>query len=79
MTCQELGGACDMEFRANTFEEIAMLSQMHGKEMFQKGDKAHLDAMNSMRELMHIEDGMTRWMEQNRTEFAARPDTEPTR
>ncbi len=68
-----------MEFRANTFEEIAMLSQMHGKEMFQKGDKAHLDAMNSMRELMHIEDGMTRWMEQNRTEFAARPDTEPTR
>ncbi|MGS0526510.1 hypothetical protein ACU8V7_16330 [Zobellia nedashkovskayae] len=36
MTCKQLGGACDMEFSANTFEEIADLSKNHGMEMFQK-------------------------------------------
>ena len=30
MTCRELGGACDLEFHANTFDEIAQLSQKHG-------------------------------------------------
>ena len=27
MTCRQLGGACDKEFRANTFEEIAEQSK----------------------------------------------------
>jgi predicted small metal-binding protein len=36
MTCKQLGGACDKEFRANSFEEIAEMSKQHGMEMFQK-------------------------------------------
>ena len=36
MTCKQLGGACDLEFQANTFDEIAELSKKHGKEMFEK-------------------------------------------
>ncbi|MFS4468741.1 hypothetical protein [Maribacter sp. 2210JD10-5] len=36
MTCKQLGGACDQEFRAYTFEEIAELSKNHGMEMFPK-------------------------------------------
>jgi hypothetical protein len=74
MTCKELGGACDLEFHANTFEEIAQMSQKHGKEMFQSGDKAHLDAMNKMRDLMQSGDGMTNWMENERKGFEAKPD-----
>src|SRR5438093_10389110 len=74
MTCKELGGACDLEFHANTFEEIAQMSQKHGKEMFQKGDKAHLQAMSKMRDLMQSEDGMTKWMESKRKEFEAKPN-----
>lgn len=46
MTCNQLGGACDKVFRANSFEEIAEQSKKHGIEMFQKGDKPHLEAMN---------------------------------
>ena len=42
MTCNELGGACDLEFKAETFEEMAELSKNHGMEMFQKGDQPHL-------------------------------------
>jgi len=74
MTCKELGGACDLEFHANTFEEIAQMSQKHAKEMFQKGDKAHLQAMSKMRDLMQSEDGMTKWMESKRKEFEAKPN-----
>ena len=36
MTCKQLGGACDKEFHANTFDEMAEMSKTHGMEMFQK-------------------------------------------
>ena len=49
------------------------MSQKHGKEMVQKGDKAHLQAMSKMRDLMQSEDGMAKWMESKRKEFEAKP------
>ncbi len=52
MKCNQLGGACEKEFRADSFEEIAELSKQHGMEMFQKNDESHLKAMNEMQELM---------------------------
>ena len=39
MTCNQLGGACEEQFHANSFEEIAEMSKKHGMEMFQKGDR----------------------------------------
>ena len=71
MTCKQLGGACDLEFRAETFDEMANLSQEHGKEMFQKGDEAHLKAMEEMNELMKKPSAMVEWMESKRKEFEA--------
>ena len=76
MTCKQLGGACDMEFRANSFEEVAEMSKNHGMVMFQKGDEAHLQAMSKMKELMQAFDAMKKWMEEKRREFEALPDTE---
>ena len=69
MTSKQLGGACDVEFKAETFDEIAQLSQQHGKEMFQKGDKAHLNAMNKMQKMMQAPNGMQEWMDKKRNEF----------
>ena len=76
MTCKQLGGACDKEFHADTFEEISDLSKQHGMEMFQKNDKPHLEAMNKMRELMVSadSDAMKNWMNAKREEFDALPD-----
>jgi len=74
MTCNQLGGACDLEFSANTFEEIAELSKVHGTEMFKKGDKAHLEAMGKMRELMHSPEDMKLWFDAKRKEFDALPE-----
>lgn len=71
---QGVGGACDLEFHANTFEEMAQMSQKHGKDTFQAGDKTHLAAMNAMRGLMQSADGMAKWMEGKRREFEAKPD-----
>lgn len=73
MTCKQLGGACDLEFSANSFEEIAELSKKHGREMFQKGDTDHLEAMNAMKELMKNPDEMRKWFESKRQEFNALP------
>lgn len=73
MTCRELGGACELEFHAETFEEIAEMSKKHGMEMFQQKDQAHLKAMGEMQELMQSPDAMQSWMETKRKEFEAKP------
>jgi len=76
MTCNQLGGACDMEFHANTFDEISDMSKQHGMEMFQKNDEAHLQAMHKMRKLMQTPDSnnMQEWLKNKRAEFDALPD-----
>ena len=74
MTCKQLGGACDKEFNANTFEEISGMSKQHAMEMFQKKDGAHLKAMNEMQELMKKPEAMKEWFENKKKEFEALPN-----
>jgi hypothetical protein len=71
MTCKQLGGACDKEFHANSFEEIAEMSKHHGMEMFQIEDVEHLKAMNEIRELMQKPEAMKDWFENKKKEFNA--------
>ena len=52
MTCKDLAGACDAEFHAETFDEMAEMSKKHGTEMLEQGDQAHIEAMEKMKELM---------------------------
>lgn len=74
MTCKQLGGACDKAFHADTFEEMAKLSQEHGMEMFQAGDGAHLKAMDAMKVLVQQPDAMKKWFEDKQKEFASLPE-----
>jgi predicted small metal-binding protein len=74
MTCRQLGGACDLEFRANTFEEMAELSKKHGMEMHRDQDAAHLEAMEAMRSLMEKPEDMENWFESRRQAFEALPE-----
>jgi deoxyribodipyrimidine photolyase-like uncharacterized protein len=76
MTCKQLGGACDKEFHANTFEEIAEMSKNHGMEMYQVDDEEHLKAMNEMQELMKSPKDMKDWFENRRKEFESLPQNE---
>lgn len=72
MTCKELGGACNEEFTASTFEEIAELSKAHGMKMFEKRDEAHLNAMREMQELSKSPDAMQKWFSEKKALFEAR-------
>jgi hypothetical protein len=74
MTCKQLGGACNKEFQADSFDEIAEMSRNHGMEMLQKGDEAHLMAMNDMQELMKSPEAMNVWIENKRNEFNGLPE-----
>jgi len=74
MSCKQLGGACEKTFTANSFEEIAELSKMHGMEMFQKQDPEHLQAMGEIQEMMKTPDAMKNWFESKKKEFEALPE-----
>ena len=74
MNCKQLGGACDKEFHANSFEEIAEISKQHGMEMFQKNDEAHLKVMNEIQDLMQKPEAMKDWFENKKKEFDKLPE-----
>ena len=74
MTCKQLGGACNRTFRANTFDEIAMMVSKHAREMVQQGDSAHIDAMNEMRSNMTSPESINAWMDEKRKAFDALSD-----
>ena len=71
MTCKQLGGACDMEFHAKTFEEMKQISQKHAHEMYKKGDEKHIKVMKEMMELMNNSKAMKNGMESKEKEFNA--------
>lgn len=50
------------------------MSQSHGMGMIQKGDKAHIAAMNDMRKMMQSPGAMNNWMENKKSEFNKLPD-----
>ena len=74
MTCKQLGGACDKEFSADTFDDMAKLSQQHGKEMHQQQDAPHLAAMQKMSELMQEPEKMQQWFDSKKAEFDSLPE-----
>lgn len=74
MNCYQLGGACEKELRANTFEEMTDVSKQHCTEMLQANDEAHLKAMTEMQELMKTPEAMQNWFDNKKTEFNALPE-----
>ncbi len=74
MTCNHLGGACDMEFQADSFEELVEKSKQHGMEMYQQQDSMHLKAMGKIQELMQDPEAMKAWFDSKKQEFENLPE-----
>jgi hypothetical protein len=74
MTCKQLAGACDLEFIAETFEEIGEMSKKHAIEMATKGDKAHIEKINQMMELMKEPGAAEKWLMKVNQEFNDLPN-----
>ena len=71
MTCKQLAGACDVEFHAETFEEMGEVSKKHAMEMAEKGDKAHVEKMEEMKNMMSDPEAMKEWFAKKHQEFDA--------
>ena len=77
MTCNQLAGACDTPFHAETFEEIAELSKAHAMEMVEKGDSAHREKMDEMKKLMMKTPAAAQeWFANTQKEFENLPEDE---
>lgn len=74
MTCEQLGGACNEKFQANTFDEIVELSKAHGMEMFQKQDPDHMEAMQKVMMMMQKPELMQAFFEEKKQAFEALPE-----
>ena len=70
MTCKQLGGACELVFSGETFDDLAAQSQQHGKEMYRANDGPHMAAMGTIMELMESGE-MESWMAARKAEFEA--------
>jgi predicted small metal-binding protein len=69
MTCSQLGGACELAFHANSFDEMAEISKKHGIEMCKQGDENHIKVMGAMMELMKSPTVINQWFEGEKSEF----------
>lgn len=74
MTCRQLAGACDKEFHANEFSEIAAMSRNHAMEMVVKGDGPHIEKMEEMMELMKKPEDVNAWFAKIERDFYSLPD-----
>ena len=76
MTCKQLGGACDVQFHADSFEEMVEQSINHGLEMAMQGDESHFNAMNILQETLGTPQAMKEWYENKRNLFDDLPEEE---
>jgi hypothetical protein len=69
MTCRQLGGGCDLEFKGEDFDTIAMQSKSHGAEMISRKDRDHLEAMQNLQNQLKSPKDWSDWYEGKRKEF----------
>jgi len=74
MTCQQLGGACDLPLRGSTADEVIKAQDKHLKEAVAAGDTTHEQALDEMKgRWKHPIKGMG-WYKNTKREFAELPE-----
>lgn len=74
MTCEQLGGPCDLAHQGNTADEVIKAQDRHLKEVVAGGDKTHEAALKEMKSRWrHPISGMG-WYKQAKRDFAALPE-----
>ena len=73
MTCQQLGGPCDLALSGDSADEIIKAQDKHLNETVAAGDKAHESALKDMKNRWkHPVSGMG-WYRKTKRDFAALP------
>ncbi len=71
MTCRQLGGACDLELRGETADEVIKAQDKHLKEVVAAGDEAHRSALNDMKGRWRNPIKGMGWYKNTKRDFAA--------
>jgi predicted small metal-binding protein len=74
MTCRQLGGACDLELRGETADEVIQAQDRHLKEVVAAGDEAHESALKDMKGRWRNPIKGMGWYKNTKREFAALPE-----
>ena len=74
MTCKQLGGPCDQQFRGVTADEVINAQDRHLKDMVAGGDDTHAGAHQDMQgRWKHPVSGMG-WYRSTKRSFAGLPE-----
>lgn len=74
MTCQQLGGPCDLPLRGETADEVIKAQDKHLKEMVAGGDDTHRSALKEMKGRWRRPMSGMKWYKNTKREFAALPE-----
>jgi predicted small metal-binding protein len=74
MTCQDLGGPCDLAHRGESADEIIKAQDQHLKERVNAGDDAHVPARDDMKGRWRHPMKSMSWYNDVKKRFAALPE-----
>ncbi|WP_426574011.1 hypothetical protein [Aquihabitans sp. McL0605] len=74
MTCQQLGGPCDLEHHGDTADQVIKAQDQHLKEVVAAGDTAHQQAAKEMKGRWRNPIKGMGWYKQAKRDFAALPE-----
>ena len=70
MTCEQLGGPCDLPLRGRTANDVIKAQDQHLKDMVASGDEAHKSALKEMRGRWKNPISGMRWYRKAKLDFA---------
>jgi predicted small metal-binding protein len=71
MTCQQLGGPCELELRGTTADEVIKAQDRHLQERVAEGDETHEGALKAMKGRWKRPISGMSWYRQVKRDFAA--------
>ena len=73
MTCQQLGGACELALHGESADEIIKAQDRHLNEVVDYGDQSHAEALKAMKGRWKNPIKGMGWYKQVKKDFAALP------
>ncbi len=77
MTCQDLGGPCDLAHHSQSADGIIKAQDRHLKEVVEAGDDAHVPAREDMKGRWRHPIKSMSWYNDVKRRFAELPDQQP--
>lgn len=75
MTCRQMGGPCDAQFRGQKADDVIKAQDRHLKETVASGDEAHRDAWETMRGRWKHPIAGIGWYRETKKVFADLPES----